>query len=308
MNSRRTKQQNIREEAKAILLNTYPNATNVQLLKSGNYSGVYYFEINSKRLVFKMPSIWFPLESESYFYSRARNTGLVPAIHKSNDNEGWFVMDFIKGDGDWIALGQYKNLKLWRSLGRATFKVHLIKTDGVGLYINGKFRNSTHQDFFKLEFDWLRKNDVFRKTINLDESKERMLLNASSLLEHKKSLLHGDLSLNNTIRDKDKVKAFIDPGPWRGGHPFLDLGHIHSQALNYPDFTVSILKAFGEGYCTKINWDAIELQFCSLYWDLTVLRFLAENDTKEFRKRCTEQKNTITRRFANIQRALTILH
>ncbi len=300
MTNRPKHQHNKRQEAKKTLLSIYPSATNIQLMKSGNYSAVYSFQDNQKRLIFKMATDYFPIESEHYFLKQAYSKKLTPKIHKVNSKQNWLVMDFILGENTWENFSEIKNMPLWIELGKRAKTLHLIKVNGAGIYKSEKFTNQKTANFINDQIKWLFSFKPFTLKLNLTSSSKNILKTSTKLFNSSNSLLHGDLSLNNCIRRDNTITSFIDPGPWRGGDPCLDLGHIHSQALKYSSSTNKILNLFKKGYKSNLDWNSPKMTFCSVFWDLVVLRFLSEKDKTEFTKRLNQQQKSINDRFEKL--------
>jgi len=299
MDSRLKHQKSKRQEAKKILLTIYPAATNIQLIQSGNYSAVYSFQDKQTKLIFKMSADYFPIESEYFFLKQAYRKRLTPKVYRINTKQGWIVMDFILGENTWESFSERRYLPLWTELGEKSKRFHTIQVSGAGIYQSGKFSNPNTADFIVDQIRWLFSKQ-FADKLNLTSSNKEVLRNSAAFFDSNNYLLHGDLSLNNCIRQNNKILSFIDPGPWRGGDPYLDLGHILSQALKYPNLTNKILNSFSKGYKSNLDWKSQKMAFCSLFWDLVVLRFLADKDKPEFKKRFNQKQESIDDRLKRI--------
>lgn len=291
-----TEQKKLQSKARSVLSYYYKDASQIELLTSGMYSGVYSFTNDGKKLILKIPGRWFSLDSELFFYQELQSKGIVPKIENFNTQEGWMVVEFIKGFPEWEDLSVESKRKLWKNFGQIARIIHSIPVDGVGAYRNGNFRFKNTKDFLKAELSWLQKEPLFAESLLNTKRIQILEKNIDHFSIGPSFLLHGDLHLFNTLHDENKIFTIIDPGPWRGGDPIFDLGAVHSKSLEYSEGETFLI-LFEEGYGKKIKWDSNQVQMCSLLRDLVVLRFFAANDSVKFEERLKQKYHFIRQKF-----------
>lgn len=297
MSDHQSAREEIVVQTRQLLSELYPHAQNIRQLHGGLYSGLFAFEADGQKMVIKMPGEWFPLEGELYFFQQLQSFRIVPKLIDFDLKRNFMIMEFVEGRGIQDDLSPEDKIKLWQDYGRVVKIVHSLDVPGAGVYTDGQFKFETLRDFLESELKWLTNNPEFVKLVLTGDRLEvlkRYILDLPKI--HK--LLHGDLYLSNSLQVGSKVKVLIDPAGWRGGHPYLDLGVVYTDAMNWPGGT-DHLEAFSQGY-GGVDWQDKLLLAVSTFWEVILLAFFYASDKAEFSKRWPEKEPLLKDRFSKL--------
>ncbi len=289
-------QQRLRKKAKKLIYQIYPKASNHKLISSGMFSGVMYFELGNKPLVIKVLPSWFDIQGELFFFDAIQNLSFSPKIVHFDVNKRFYVMEYVSGDVEWSDLDFSIQCRLWENFGAMSRQIHNEYVPGAGFCTNGKFSNLSSLEFLisfilKLFHSGLLSNDleisndlpVIIKAITSEFSNEITVL------------LHGDLHPANSIHSSGKILTVIDPGPLRGGDPFLDIGRVYALCEHLPNGHL-YLSFFSSGYGLKFSWSDPKIILSSLIWDLLVLDFLKSVDEIGYQNFLNKRRNRIQKK------------
>lgn len=271
----------------SIIKQHFPAAENFENMSSGYNSGVVKFKDKSLNFIFKKNKLWPTTESEVFFLQTLQKLKITPKVYIANFQDQYHFQSYVNGTTDWKELPLENRLTLLGHLGELTANIHSIDLgNNAGEFKQGYFEYKTTNEFIISRLDWILELKELEMYIHNFKRIIKFLkdyFNENLLNEN--VLLHGDLYLANTLHSEKEINAIIDPGEFRSGSRYLDIGTIHAQQPQYEDgaklFT-SFINGYLNIYTGKLDLKLINL--FSAFWDLRSYRRLLVEHPDRFDK------------------------
>jgi aminoglycoside phosphotransferase (APT) family kinase protein len=260
---------NIKNLVSKILKN---KVVSVKRLNYGEINAVYFVNLkNKERVVIRISpkeKTWNNFEPEAWAFQKCRKIG-VPTpevialdIHPKDFPEPYMITRRISGKpGDEIKLSPKEKANIIKELGRYLFLIHSIKISGFGyLKDKGKAFVGSHDTLwddinYELNSGWWTETVIKNNLLSKKDLEEiRILFKRHRNIFHlkKASLLHGDLSINNTLINKKKITGILDMENLKAGDPVSDFAWFRFWQKMNTYFNFNALK---NGYNNKNLFD-----------------------------------------------------
>jgi aminoglycoside phosphotransferase (APT) family kinase protein len=246
----------------STIISSFLNGPPVEIkpvVGKGNVNKVFIAEAVNHKVVIRMSDRGEALDEynkEAWCIEQAAAKGIpVPSVLGIGQCEGnaYIIESYIAGD-DGIQSPTLK-LRIWRELGKYARLIHSIGVQGFGARLSEITRGNAQESWVRyLEYNIenLTENDPLIKRKVLTRLQSKLIRNIfADLRRHEFTfgLIHGDLSLRNTIVDKCGRVHLLDWGSAEAGIvPHHDLVEMLMMNMISGDPEDAQIRAFLDGY------------------------------------------------------------
>lgn len=225
----------------------------------GRVNKVFIAETQNHKVVIRMSDRGEALDEynkEAWCIEHAAARGVpVPSVISVGECEGtaYIIQSYIAGDD--AIKSRAPKLGAWRELGKYGKLIHAIGVHGFGPRlsdITGGDARKSWLEYLEDNIERLAENDPLIKLKVLTQAQSKLIRDVFANLRGREftfGLIHGDISLRNTIIDKDGRVHLLDWGSAEAGIvPHHDLIEMLMMNMVEGDPDEAQIQAFLDGY------------------------------------------------------------